>query len=160
MISIIAAVSQNGVIGNNNQLPWRLPDELRYFKEKTLHKPIIMGRKTFESLAKPLPNRRNMVISSQLLATSGIEVFGGLTKAIDACADAEEIMIIGGATLYQAALPMADKLYLTVVDCEIEGDTAFPDWNERAWQLVSCQAHPKDANHAYAFETREYVRRH
>ena len=128
-ISISVAIGKNRVIGCENQLPWHLPNDLKHFKQLTLNKPVIMGRKTYESLGKPLPNRRNVIITrNKNYQASGCEIFSSLQEAIDKI-DAPEIIIIGGESIYTQALPLATHLYLTFVDAEIQGDTFFPEIN-------------------------------
>jgi len=159
-LSLIVAVADNGVIGIENRLPWHLPAELQYFKAVTLGKPLIMGRKTWDSLGRPLPGRLNLVVSRQTdLLAEGAEVRASLAAAVaraDAWAQergASEIMLIGGAQLFAEALPVAQRLYLTRVALEPEGDVFFPAWNEGDWQLASRQAHPaEDGRPAYACE--------
>jgi len=140
-LSIIVAIARNGIIGCTNEdgkgaLPWHLPEDLKHFKETTNGHPIIMGRKTWESLGRPLPNRRNMVISRQPDYTAaGAEVFASLPVAIAAIGDAPAY-IIGGAELYRQALPLAGQLLITEVDLDAEGDTTFPPFSSE-WQEVS-----------------------
>ena len=142
-LALIVAAAANGVIGRNNQLPWHLPEDLQYFKARTLGKPIIMGRKTYESIGRPLPGRPNIVVTrnSQWQAP-GVHAVGGLKEALElaatlvAGADAE-VMVIGGAELYKLALPMADRIYLTRLGVEVEGDAFFPELSPAQWQLVS-----------------------
>ena len=143
-VSLIVAVSANGTIGRDGGLPWRLSNDLRYFKDVTMGKPIIMGRKTFESIGRPLPGRPNFVVSRNPHFTApGVDVFGSLTSAIDAAKsqDAEEAMIIGGAALYEDGLGLADRIYLTEVHAEIDGDVSFPDLSTADWAEISRQRH-------------------
>ncbi len=138
MISLIVALDKNRVIGLNNAMPWHLPGELQYFKEMTMGKPIIMGRKTFESIGRPLPGRRNIVITrNPQYDAEGIELALSLDEAIKIAGDVEEIMIIGGQQIFTESLPLADRLYITEIDHEFEGDTFFPEYE--GWQKVSCQ---------------------
>ncbi|MBY5984216.1 dihydrofolate reductase [Halomonas sp. DP5Y7-2] len=142
-VAMIAAMSRNRVIGVDNQLPWYLPEDLKFFKRMTQAKPLVMGRKTFESIGRPLPNRLNIVVTrDKTFAHDGVRVCHDLASAI-ALADqqatieaAEEIMVMGGAQIYAQAMPLASRLYLTEVDIEIEGDAFFPalddDWTEQA----------------------------
>ncbi len=157
MISLIAAMSKNRVIGRDNQLPWHMPVDLEHFKRLTLNKPIIMGRVTFECLGEPLPKRRNIVVSHQTgLTIPGCETFTSLEKALDAVKDEPEIMIIGGATIYEQSLRFADRIYITIIDTVLEGDTFFPEW-PNTWHVVDERHHKKDAEHAFdcAFLTLE-----
>jgi len=138
--SLIVAVADNGVIGNDNQLPWRIPADLKYFKQVTLGKPIIMGRLTYESIGKPLPGRSNIVVTRNTAwQAEGVERAGDFSQALAIAkkiaddSDLEEVMIIGGATIYREALPLADRLYLTRVHIEVEGDAFFPNLNINEW---------------------------
>jgi dihydrofolate reductase len=147
MISIIVAA------------PWRLSDDLRRFKETTMGKPIIMGRKTWESIGRPLPGRLNIVITRQPdFAAAGCEVVRSVGDAIAAAGDADEIMIIGGSQVYQRALPLADRLYLTRVHTEIEGDAFFPDVDKKTWMLVSDERHAADERNEFDYSFRVYQR--
>lgn len=141
---MIAAMARNRVIGRDNQLPWHLPEDLKYFRSVTWGKPIIMGRKTFDSLGRPLPGRTNIVVTGQAgLELAGARVTTSLDEALEiAFAQAEldamdEVMVIGGATVYQQLLERADRLYLTKVDAEPDGDAWFPDFDQNRWQLTS-----------------------
>lgn len=138
MISLIVAHDENRVIGLNNKMPWHLPGDLQYFKEQTMAKPMIMGRKTFESIGRALPGRRNIVITRNAEYTAeGIETVGSLQQALALVKDAPEIMIIGGEQIFTQALPLADRLYITEIHHEFEGDTYFPAYE--GWQKVSEQ---------------------
>lgn len=135
IVSMISAMAKNGVIGKDNQMPWHLPADFAWFRRCTMGKPIIMGRKTFESIGRPLPGRLNIVITRQELTIDGAEVVSSIDEAISlAAAKHEEVMIIGGGSIYESCLSLANRLYLTLVDENIEGDTCFPDigqgWNE------------------------------
>lgn len=142
MISLIVAMASNRVIGRNNQLPWSLPSDLKYFKSMTMGKPIVMGRKTFESIGKPLPGRTNIVVTNnRAFKAEGVSVVHSLDEAIELATevalgdDVAELMVIGGAQLYEAILPRVERLYLTEVQAEVEGDAWFPaldfsQWNE------------------------------
>ena len=138
MISLIVAHDKNRVIGYENKMPWHLPGDLQYFKEMTMGKPIIMGRKTFESIGRPLPGRRNIVITrNPQYDAEGIELALSLDEAIKLAGDVEEIMIIGGQQIFTESLSLADRLYITEIDHEFEGDTFFPEYE--GWRKVSCQ---------------------
>ncbi|WP_349568669.1 dihydrofolate reductase [Azotobacter salinestris] len=162
-LALIAAVAANGVIGRDNRMPWHLPADLKHFKATTLGKPVVMGRKTWDSLGRPLPGRLNLVVSRQPdLALEGAEAFTSLDTALDradAWARAQgagEIMLIGGAQLYAETLPQAERLYLTRIDLAPEGDAFFPDWNPADWRLASREEHPATADApGYAFEVWE-----
>tara|TARA_B100000767_G_scaffold18131_1_gene16673 strand:- start:431 stop:934 length:504 start_codon:yes stop_codon:yes gene_type:complete len=143
-IALIVAASENNVIGHNNQLPWHLPGDLKYFKAMTLGKPVIMGRKTFESIGKPLPGRDNIVISRQHdYPAQGIKLVSSLSEAIslgeriNLINGAEEVMIIGGAQIYAEALDLADRVYLTRVHHHVEGDAYFPILETAAWHEIT-----------------------
>ena len=143
-IALIVAASQNNVIGRNNELPWHLPGDLQYFKTMTLGKPVIMGRKTFESIGRPLPGRDNIVISRQTdYAAKGIEVVSSLEQAIalgkniNLINGIQEVMIIGGAQIYEKSLDLADRVYLTRVQCKVEGDAYFPALDDDEWQEIA-----------------------
>lgn len=159
-LCLIAALAQNRVIGSNNQLPWHLPADLKHFKALTLGKPIIMGRKTWDSLGRPLPGRLNLVVSRQAdLQLTGAEVFSSLAAAIaraDEWAAAEgvdELMLIGGAQLYEQALALAERMYLTRVGLTPEGDAWFPEFEGPQWHLASEVARAAaDDVPAYAYQ--------
>lgn len=139
-IALIAALAKNRVIGSHNDLPWRIPEDMKFFRRTTLGKPVIMGRKTFDSIRKPLAKRRNIVVSRQRdLQIDGAEVVGSLELALNLAAQhqPEEIMVIGGGELYQQALPKAQRLYLTYIDKDFEGDVKFPEIPQNEWQEVS-----------------------
>lgn len=157
-ISMIAAMAHDRVIGKDNQMPWHLPADLAHFKRVTLGKPVLMGRKTFESIGRPLPGRRNLVISRNPgYQAEGIEVVGSVEAALALLAGSsvEELMVIGGGHLYAEMLPSADCLYLTQIDLAVEGDTRFPAFDDGQWQRVDCESHPADEKnpHLYSFET-------
>ncbi|UFH49638.1 dihydrofolate reductase [Pseudomonas sp. KNUC1026] len=162
-LSLIAAHAENGVIGIDNSMPWHLPGDFKYFKATTLGKPIIMGRKTWDSLGRPLPGRLNLVVSRQPgLALDGAEVFGSLPAAIERAEawareqGAGEVMLIGGAQLYALGLPQADRLYLTRVELNPEGDAWFPAFDRAAWQKVQDTPNPAEGGKpAYHFEVWE-----
>ncbi len=160
MISIIVAVAENGIIGDKNTLLWHISEDLRRFKALTTGHPVVMGRKTFESLGRPLPNRRNVVISRQELAIDGCEVVHSLDEALALFPSDEEVFIIGGAQIYAEALPIADRFYLTRVGHTYEGDTRFPDWDAADWRLVDSESYPCGAEypHPFSFETYEQLR--
>jgi dihydrofolate reductase len=158
IISLIAGLSENRVIGNNNDLPWRLPDDLKYFKKITTGHAVIMGRKNFESIPekfRPLPDRLNIVVTRQVNFTApGCKVAHDLKTAIAYAAEAgqEEIFIIGGAEIYQAFLPQASRLYLTEIKAIIPGDTFFPNYPTGEWTELERTHHPADEKHPYAFD--------
>ncbi|SDU25270.1 dihydrofolate reductase [Halopseudomonas salegens] len=148
-LAMIAALGRNRVIGRDNQLPWHLPEDLKYFRARTWGKPIVMGRKTFESLGRPLPGRTNIVLSHQAgLSLPGAVVVASIEDALDraraqaALDDVDEVMIIGGENLYTQLLAQADRLYLTQVELEPQGDAWFPEWDSRQWQLQEAENKP------------------
>lgn len=152
MLSIIVAVADNGVIGSGNQLPWRLPDDLKRFKALSLGKPIVMGRKTFDSIGRPLPGRLNIVISRQSgLEIPGCTVVTSIDEAIAAAQPAPEIVIVGGADIYRQVLPQVQVIHLTRVHATIDGDVVFPRLQEQEWREVAKEYHPADERHAHAF---------
>ncbi len=155
ILSLIAAASDNDVIGKNNWLPWDLPDELQYFRSTTQGKPVIMGRKTYDAVGRPLPKRHNIVVSRDASKTiEGCDVVAGVADAIAlAQADgAEEVFVIGGAQIYREAIPLADRFYLTRVHTTImDGDTMLPEVDWSQWEKVSATEHAADDRHAHAF---------
>lgn len=160
MISIIVAASENGAIGVDGDLPWRLPDDLKYFKALTTGKPVIMGRKTFESIGRPLPNRQNIVITRNTdFSAEGCDVAGSPEAAIALAGDAAEIMVIGGGSIYERFIDCANRIYLTRVHTHIDGDTFFRELDEQLWVLAGSEHHPVDERHAYAFDFLQYDRR-
>jgi dihydrofolate reductase len=151
-IIIIAALADNYVIGSNNQLPWHLPSDLKHFRDLTLGKPIVMGRKTYESIGKALPGRRNIVLSKNKdLIAIGCEVYSSLEQALVMVKSCPEVFIIGGTAIYEQVLPLADKMYLTLVHGDFIGDIYFPKWNTKSWRILERQDFQPDQNHAYAY---------
>ena len=141
-IFLIAAVARNGVIGAHGKLPWHLPEDLQHFKKLTLGHPVVMGRRTWASLGKPLPGRENIVITRQPgFAAPGASIAASLEAAIALCAGEGLAFVIGGAEIYAAALPLADGLVLTEIDGDYEGDTRFPDWDRKAWRVSQKETH-------------------
>ena len=152
MVSIIVAVAQNGTIGDKNSLLWHIKEDMRFFRTTTSGHAVIMGRKTFESLgSKPLPKRTNIVITRQDVEFEGALTAHSLQEAIAMAEGDEEIFIIGGAQIYAQALECADRLYLTLVEKEYEGDTSFPEIDYRYWQLVAEQRHERGEEFEYPF---------
>ncbi|WEK55855.1 MAG: dihydrofolate reductase [Candidatus Cohnella colombiensis] len=136
-VTLIAAVAANGVIGIHNELPWRLPADMAFFKQQTIGKPILMGRKTFESLKRPLKDRTNVILSRTMTAPpDGCELVHSISDAIERHRD-EEIMVIGGAEIYAQVLPFADRMILTEIEQSFEGDAYFPSYDRSEWKLVS-----------------------
>lgn len=159
MISIIVAVSTNNVIGSEGGLPWKLSDDLKRFKRLTMGKPIVMGRRTWESIGRPLPGRQNIVLTGQTgFDAPGCDVAASPAEALAAAGNANEIMIIGGSQIYALFLPKASRLYLTRVHAEIDGDTHFPEIAEHQWRLVDSEAREPDDINQFACEFRTYER--
>lgn len=158
---LIAALDRHRAIGRGNELPWRLPDDLKRFKALTLGKPVLMGRKTAESLGRALPGRRNLVLTRGPVAPfEGMEVVHSIDAALAAVADAHELMVIGGGEVYAEALPRAARMHLTHVDTMVEGaDAFFPAFDASEWRVVARESHGVDERHAFAFEFVDYVRR-
>lgn len=151
-VSLIVAAADNGIIGRNGHLPWHLPDDLQRFKAVTLGHAIVMGRLTYESIGRPLPGRRNIVLSRDHdYHAAGVEVAGSLDDALASAADEEQVFIIGGAALFIEALPIVDRIYLTRVHAAVEGDVSFPNLDAKRWRLVSEEHHAADAAHRHAF---------
>ena len=161
-ISFVVAASENGVIGKDNRLPWRLPNDLKFFKNTTWAMPIIMGRKTYESFGKPLPGRTNIVITrSGDWKAEGVITVKSLEEALQAAeeTDAQEAFIIGGGEIFRQAFAMADKIYITRVHTQLEGDAFFPAIEETEWQLFSNLDCPADDRHAYAYSFQLWKRK-
>ncbi|MEC4727266.1 type 3 dihydrofolate reductase [Shewanella sp. D64] len=151
-IALIAAMANNRVIGKDNQMPWHLPEDLRHFKVMTLGKPIVMGRKTFDSIGRPLPGRHNIVISRQEeLAIEGTTCVTSFEAAMEAAGDIEELVVIGGGQLYRTTLALADKLYLTEINLNVDGDTYFPEWDDGTWLKVGSKSAISDKGLGYRF---------
>lgn len=160
-VSLIWAMARNRVIGRDNALPWKLPDEMRHFMRTTIGKPVIMGRKQWEALDKALPKRTNIVITRKrgYVANGAIvahDLDEALQRAGEACGDSAdaEAMVIGGGEIYALALPVADRLYFTAIDADIDGDVFFPEFDETQWREVSSQRHERDERHAFAYTIR------
>jgi dihydrofolate reductase len=156
-VSIIAAVARNRVIGRDNTMPWHIPGELARFRELTMGHPIIMGRRTHESIGRPLPGRRNLVVSRDPgFAAVGCELVSSLQAAISACADAPKVFVIGGAQIYAMALAIADVLHLTEIQSDFPGDTWFPDYDPALWRELARERHL--APDGFNFDYVTYVR--
>jgi dihydrofolate reductase len=160
-VSLIWAMAKNRTIGRDNALPWKLPDEMKHFVRTTRDKPVIMGRKQFESMPQPLSGRTNIVLTRDATwSAAGAQVVHTLDEALAAAhrvaaqSNMNEVMVIGGGEIYALALPVADRLYMTVIDAEIDGDVHFPPFDEREWKEVSREDHAADARHPYAFSIR------
>ncbi len=151
MVTLIVAVADSGVIGRDNALPWHLPEDLKRFKRITLGKPVVMGRKTFESIGKPLPGRQNIVVTRDAnYRREGVSVVHGPDDALRAADGAAEIMVIGGADLFRVFLPRAGRVHLTRVHGDIEGDIRWPALDQRQWHVVERESYPADERHAYS----------
>lgn len=149
IISMIAAMADNRIIGKDNQMPWHLPADFAWFKRCTMGKPVVMGRKTYESIGRPLPGRLNIVISRDAsLSIEGVTTVTSIEQALEVAGEVEEVMIIGGGAIYAACLPMANKLYVTHIEAEIDGDTQFPDWGAEFKETYS-EAYQADEKNAY-----------
>ncbi len=158
-LAIIVAMDEQRLIGKDNDLPWKISADLQYFRRTTMGKPIIMGRNTHESIGRPLPGRQNIVISSQQnYKAEGCDVVHSIDDALALCRDAEQVMVMGGASLYQQILPLADFLYLTRVHASLDGDTWFPEWSEQDWQLISSEDHQADENNEFDYSFQLYQR--
>lgn len=158
-LSLIVAMDENRLIGADNQLPWHLPADLALFKRTTMGKPIIMGRKTFESIGRPLPGRRNVVISRDpSFQAPGCEVSHAIDAALAICDGADEVMLIGGASLYQQTLALASTLYVTRIHHRFSGDTWFPEFAAENWNIEEKQDFAVDESNLYPFSFVKYVR--
>lgn len=158
-IAIIAAMGANRVIGNRNALPWRLPADLKHFKTVTMGKPMIMGRKTWVSIGRPLPGRRSIVVTRDpMFRAEGCEIAHSLQAALKMAEPADEVAIIGGAQLFDEALPVADKLYLTVIDHLFQGDVYFPPIDATRWKEVTREEHASDGANLYRYRFLVYER--
>lgn len=152
IISLIAAIGKNRIIGNKNSLPWSLPADMKHFKYLTTGKPVIMGRKTYESMGRPLPDRTNIIITrDQKYKAENCIVVHSLDNALKAAQNAEEIMIIGGSQIYKEFLPKANKLYITQIDADFEGDTYFPEYKIEEWEETSYKEHERDKDNPYNY---------
>ena len=152
-IALIVAMAQNRVIGRDNALPWRLSGDLRHFKSLTMGKPIIMGRNTYESIGKPLPGRLNIVMTRDTAYEApGCQVVHSTEQALAAARGSDEVMIIGGARLYEQVLDRADRLYLTLVKADVEGDALFPEYDRGSWREVQRESHLADEKNEYDYD--------
>lgn len=160
MIILIAAAAENNALGKDNQLLWHLPDDFKRFKALTTGHYIIMGRKTFESFPKPLPNRTHVIVSRQQYdAPEGCIVAHSIEKAIGLCPENEDVFVIGGGEIYNLAMPLAGKIDLTRVHATFEADTFFPEIDPEDWKLAGSEFHPKDEKHAYDFTFLQFIRK-
>lgn len=158
-LTIIAAMSANRVIGRNNDLAWHLPDDLKRFKELTKGHHVIMGRKTYESMGKPLPGRTNILVTNQKdYKAPGCIIVHTLKEAIQKAENDSQPYVIGGGKIYEQALPLSDTLELTLIHADVEGDTYFPEVDTKIWQIVAKESHQADEKHEYAFDFLTYQR--
>ena len=157
ILSMIAAHANNRVIGKDNDMPWYLPADLAYFKKTTLGKSIIMGTRTYESIGRPLPGRKNIVISRDGdYKATGVEVVNSVKAALALVSDCEEVMVIGGGAIYQHCLVAAQRLYITHIEADIAGDTYFPEYDLKVWKKVSSTLHPSDDKNPYQLDFSVY----
>jgi len=162
MIVLMAAMGRNRELGFGNKLPWHLPDDLKRFKEITRGHSIIMGRKTYESIGKALPERKNIVVTRNAgYQAPGAVVVGSIEEAFKEAGNGgdEDVFVIGGGEIYKLALPYADRMYLTFVDAEIPADTYFPEFNENEWRVTDAVPHEADEKHAHRFVFKTYEKR-
>jgi len=155
--TIVVAISENHVIGKDNQLLWHIPADLKHFKDITTGHTVIMGRKTYESVGKPLPRRRNIIITRQAITIEGCEVVNSIETALSLCKDEAEVFIVGGAEIYKQAISLTDRIYLTIIHKEFEGDSFFPEINASEWKEVFREDHQPDEKNPlpYSFITLE-----
>ena len=165
ILSHLVALSNNLVIGVNNDLPWKLKKDLQHFSAYTQNKAIVMGRKTFESIGRPLPNRKNIVISSTLSSQDGIEILRNLDLGIEAASKwnhdnnkDDEVVLIGGGYVFEESKDVVNKLILTKVDCEIEGDVFYPKIDLKDWEMISTKSYDKDSENEFKFSVETYLK--
>ena len=162
MISLLVAMDNNRVIGLHNDLPWHLPNDLKFFKHKTMNQTVIMGRKTYESIGKPLPNRKNIVITnSERGFPRNVEIIHdiGSIQALDKERPDKEFFVIGGANVIKQVLPFADRMYITLIDDAFEGDTYFPPFSETDWELIKKEKGEKNEKNPYDYYFLQYNRK-
>lgn len=151
-ISLVAAMAADRVIGKDGQMPWHLPDELKHFKAITLGKPVIMGRRTYESIGRPLPGRHNIVISRQVLELAdGVSLVNNPAAALQTAGDVGEVMVIGGGEIYRQFMPLAARMYLTLIDLDVDGDTRFPAYDSEEWTMTLLRENPANGTDRPAF---------
>lgn len=151
IVTIVVAIAENYAIGKNNQLLWHMPADLKHFKQITSGHTVIMGRKTFDSVGKPLPNRRNIIITRQDITIPGCEVVKSVGEALELCANEEEVFIVGGAEIYELSMSQTDRIYLTIIHHSFDADSFFPEIDYLEWKEVSREDHPADEKHKYAY---------
>ncbi len=158
-ITLIAAMANDRVIGTNNTLPWDLPADMKHFREQTMGKPILMGRKTYDSIGRPLPGRHNIVVTRNAgLEIEGCTVVSSVDEALEAAGDVPEVMVMGGASFYEQLLPQAERLVLTLIDLQIEGDAWFPALEEGEWREVAREDNEPDEKNRWAYSFIEFER--
>jgi dihydrofolate reductase len=157
IVSIVVAISENHAIGKDNKLLWHLPNDLKHFKEITSGHTVIMGRKTYDSVGKPLPNRRNIIITRQNITIPGCEVVNSMDAALALCKEEAEVFIVGGAEIYRQSMHLTNRIYLTIVHKEFDGDSYFPEINTSEWKETAHEDHEPDAKNSlpYSFITFE-----
>jgi dihydrofolate reductase len=158
-VTIVVAISENHVIGKDNKLLWYLPNDLKHFKDITTGHTVIMGRKTYDSVGKPLPKRRNIIITRQAITIEGCEVVNSIDVALALCKNEDEVFIVGGAEIYKQALHLTDRIYLTIVHKEFDGDSFFPEISIQEWKEVYREDHQPDEKNSlpYSFITYERI---
>lgn len=149
--SIVVAIAKNHAIGKDNKLLWYLPNDLKHFKDVTTGHTVIMGRKTYDSVGKPLPKRRNIIITRQAISIEGCEVANSLEAALALCANEDEVFVVGGAEIYRQAIPLTDRIYLTVIDQDFDGDTFFPELNTKDWKETERENFEPDEKNKYRY---------
>jgi dihydrofolate reductase len=159
IVSQIAAMSENHVIGKDNQLLWHMPNDLKHFKNTTSGHTVIMGRKTFDSVGRPLPKRRNIIITRQHITIEGCEVVNSVEAALALCGGEDEVFIVGGAEVYKLSLHLTDRIYLTIIQHYFEGDSFFPEISQNEWKELSRENHPADDKNAFPYSFVTYERR-
>ena len=152
-------MDNNRLIGKDNELPWHLPADLQYFKSVTMNKPILMGRKTYDSIGRPLPGRQNIVLTRGDVEIEGVTVVNSINEAVAAAKDAEEVMVIGGSSIYELVLPEVQRMYLSFVDGEFEGDAWFPEFNEDDWEIIDSKKQEPDEKNLHACRFVTYQRK-
>jgi dihydrofolate reductase len=159
-ISLIAAMGKDRELGFGNKLPWHLPDDLKRFKALTKGHAVVMGRKTYESIGMPLPERKNIIVTRDInYSAPGCLVVHSIEEALSAAGDDKEIFIIGGGEIYALALPLANKMYLTFVDVKIKANVFFPDFDESEWRVTKTESHERDLKHEYPFVFKIFERK-
>ena len=151
IVTIVVAIAENYAIGKNNQLLWHMPADLKHFKQITSGHTVIMGRRTYDSVGKPLPNRRNIIITRQDISIPGCEVVKSVDEALELCAGEEEVFIVGGAEIYKLAMDQTDRIYLTIIHHSFDADTVFPEIDYMQWKETAREDHPADEKHKYSY---------